>query len=43
MHRLDRIKVRLKSEPDEQSSLTDPEARSMISQAKGTGVVGYNV
>ncbi|MGN5479629.1 transposase [Cupriavidus basilensis] len=33
----------MKSEPDEQLSLTDPDARSMISRAKGTGVVGYNV
>jgi len=43
MHQLDGIKERLKSERDEQLSLTDPDARSMISQAKGTGVVGYNV
>ncbi|MFP4897467.1 transposase, partial [Paraburkholderia sp. EG304] len=26
-----------------QISMTDPDSRSMISQAKGTGVVGYNV
>jgi len=32
-----------RSEPGEQLSLSDPDARSMISQAKGTGVVGYNV
>ena len=37
------MKERLKSEPDEQLSLTDPDSRSMKSQAKGTGVVGYNV
>src|SRR4051794_27450885 len=43
MRRIDRIKERLKKEPDEQLSLTDPDARSMMSQAKGTGVVGYNV
>ena len=43
MRRMDRIKERLKQEPDEQLSLTDPDARSMMSQAKGTGVVGYNV
>jgi transposase len=43
MRRMDRIKERLKHEPDEQLSLTDPDARSMISQAKGTGLVGYNV
>jgi len=43
MRRMDDMKERLKTEPDEQLSLTDPDARSMISQAKGTGVVGYNV
>ncbi len=37
------MKDRLKNEPDEQLSLTDPDARSMMSQAKGTGLVGYNV
>ena len=34
MHQLDGLKERLKSEPDEQLSLTDPDTRSMISQAK---------
>ena len=43
MRRMDEMKERLKAEPDEQVSLTDPDARSMMSQAKGTGVVGYNV
>jgi transposase len=43
MRRMDRIKRELKQQPDEQLSLTDPDARSMISQAKGTGLVGYNV
>jgi len=33
----------LKNLPEKQISLTDPDSRSMISQAKGTGVVGYNV
>ncbi|RST46574.1 transposase, partial [Variovorax sp. MHTC-1] len=33
----------LKKEPDGQRSLTDPDARSMNSQAKGSGLVGYNV
>jgi transposase len=41
--RMDTIREQLKSAPDEQISETDPDARSMISQAKGTGVVGYNV
>jgi transposase len=43
MRRMDTIREQLKSAPDEQISETDPDARSMISQAKGTGVVGYNV
>jgi hypothetical protein len=37
---MDKMKDRLKNEPDEQLSLTDPDARSMMSQAKGTGLVG---
>ena len=43
MRRMDEIKERLKAEPDQQLSLSDPDARSMMSQAKGTGLVGYNV
>jgi len=43
MRRMDRIKEQLKHQAEPQLSLTDPDARSMISQAKGTGVVGYNV
>jgi len=43
MQRMERIKQELKQQPDEQLSLTDPDARSMISQAKGSGIVGYNV
>ena len=29
--------------PDQQISLTDPDARSMTTSGKGTGIVGYNV
>jgi hypothetical protein len=29
--------------PDEQLSLTDPDARSMATSGRGTGIVGYNV
>jgi transposase len=29
--------------PDQQISLTDPDARSMATSGKGTGIVGYNV
>jgi transposase len=43
MRRMDRIKNRLTREPGAQLSLTDRDARSMMSQAKGTGMVGYNV
>ena len=43
MRRMDDMRERLKTEPDQQLSLTDPDARSMVSQAKGTGLVGYNV
>jgi hypothetical protein len=43
MRRLDRIKTHLAGEADGQLSVTDRDARSMISQAKGTGTVGYNV
>src|SRR4029077_370588 len=29
--------------PDQQVSLTDPDARSMATSGRGSGVVGYNV
>ncbi|AWN15693.1 Mobile element protein [Salinisphaera sp. LB1] len=29
--------------PDQQISLTDPDARSMSTRGKGSGMVGYNV
>jgi transposase len=43
MQRIDTIREELQQQADGQLSLTDPDARAMISQAKGTGVVGYNV
>ena len=43
MQRMDEMREQLKRQPDEQLSQTDADARSMISQAKGTGLVGYNV
>lgn len=43
MRQLDQTQEQLKSEPDAQRSTTDPDARSMVSQAKGSGLVGYNV
>lgn len=43
MRELDGLKARLKSEPGEQLSLTDPDARSMVTSRLGSGIVGYNV
>ena len=43
MQQLDRIEAQIKSQPEPQLSLTDPDARSMTSTGKGTGTVGYNV
>ncbi len=43
VQRLNGIAKRLKETPDGQISLTDPDARSMATYGKGTGVVGYNV
>jgi transposase len=33
----------IKDAPDQQISLTDPDARLMATSGKGTGIVGYNV
>lgn len=43
MSRLEGLTARMEAAPDGQVSLTDPDARSMASQGKGTGIVGYNV
>ena len=37
------IEQQLKHEPDGQLSLTDPDARSMATSGRGSGIVGYNV
>jgi transposase len=39
----DAIEQQLAASPDEQVSLTDPDARSMATSGRGTGIVGYNV
>lgn len=41
MQELKEIEARLNETPDKQISLTDPDARSMMT--RGTGIVGYNV
>jgi hypothetical protein len=43
MEQLKEIEVLVQASPDKQISLTDPDARSMTTSGKGTGVVGYNV
>ena len=43
MQRLQALEARLRETPDQQISLTDPDARSMATSGRGSGVVGYNV
>ncbi|MEJ1962224.1 MAG: IS1182 family transposase [Gammaproteobacteria bacterium] len=43
MQRLKKIGEQLVRSPNAQVSLTDPDARSMATSGRGTGIVGYNV
>jgi transposase len=43
MRDLKAMEQRLRDAPDGQVSLTDPDARSMATSGRGTGIVGYNV
>ena len=43
MQRLAKLEVRMLATPDQQISLTDPDARSMATSGRGSGMVGYNV
>lgn len=43
MQQLKEIEVLVQATPDKQISLTEPDARSMATSGRGTGVVGYNV
>src|SRR5467141_2264566 len=43
MERLHALEARMIATPDQQISLTDPDARSMATSGRGSGVVGYNV
>jgi transposase len=43
MRRLMVLEARMLASPDRQISLTDPDARSMATSGRGSGVVGYNV
>ncbi len=41
--RLQTLEARMRETSDQQVSLTDPDARSMATSGRGSGVVGYNV
>jgi transposase len=41
--RLQRLEADVLAAPDQQISLTDPDARAMATSMRGSGVVGYNV
>jgi len=43
MKRLEKLEARMLATPDRQISLTDPDARSMATSGRGSGMVGYNV
>ncbi len=43
MRRLGKLEARMLATPDQQISLTDPDARSMATSGRGSGMVGYNV
>ncbi|CAB3810559.1 IS1182 family transposase ISBusp4 [Paraburkholderia ultramafica] len=43
MRELARIRKQLETQPDKQLSMTDPDARSMATSGRGSGIVGYNV
>ena len=43
MQSLKEMGKQVEAAPDKQVSLTDPDARSMATSGKGTGIVGYNV
>jgi len=43
MQALKEMERQVQAAPDKQVSLTDPDARSMATSGRGTGVVGYNV
>jgi transposase len=43
MQRLSELEAQMLASPDQQISLTDPDACSMATSGRGSGVVGYNV
>jgi hypothetical protein len=43
IRKLHGVERHVERSPDQQVSLTDPDARSMATSGRGTGIVGYNV
>ena len=43
MERLEKLEVQMLATPGQQISLTDPDARSMATSGRGSGMVAYNV
>src|SRR5476649_1407159 len=43
MRKLGQVRKQLNKQPDKQLSMTDPDARSMATSGRGSGIVGYNV
>lgn len=43
MRELAQIRRQLEKQPEKQLSMTDPDARSMATSGRGSGIVGYNV
>jgi hypothetical protein len=43
MEKLKDLEAKMNEAPDQQISLTDPDARSMATSGRGSGLVGYNV
>lgn len=43
MKQLESLGEAMRRTPDQQLSMTDPDARSMVTHGRGSGVVGYNV
>jgi transposase len=43
MNRMEVLDAQMRNTPDQQISFTDPDARSMATSGRGSGVVGYNV
>jgi transposase len=43
MQRLEELEAEMQARPEKQLSLSDPDARSMATSGRDTGIVGYNV